>query len=341
MTETIIPGPPQRTASPDVRAARALLARACRGVPTPAVSHAVAEYGPVATLEALRADPNVARAFYGVTVTEDDEAGAGADLDAAAALGARFLVPEDDGWPELAVMGWQRTGSPDVVGDTATVTAQVMGLWVRGLAPLTGGPRVTVTGARAASDYGRHVARDFSAGLAVAGVRVVTGGALGVEAEALRGAVAADGAPVVVAPCGIDRVHPSANRDLFEEVLARGGAIVSPYPPGLAVRRDRVMGRLRLLAGLADAVLVVEAGPRSTALHLADDAHFHGRAVLVVPGPITSELSAGAHRLAREPWAQLVHDVDDVVADLTAHRTTAAGPASGGGAGQVAGRGRS
>ncbi|MFC5066366.1 DNA-processing protein DprA, partial [Actinomycetospora atypica] len=77
--------------------------------------------------------------------------------------------------------------------------------------------------------------------------------ALGVESEALRGAVAADGAPVVVAPCGIDRVHPSANRDLFEEVLARGGAIVSPYPPGLAVGRDRVMGRLRLLAGLAEA----------------------------------------------------------------------------------------
>ena len=339
MTETTIPDAGRPVASEQVRAARVLLARACRGVPTPTLSEAVAEYGPVATLEALRADPGAARAFYGVTVTEDDEACAGADLDAAAALGARFLVPEDDGWPELAVMGWQRTGFPDVVGD-ATVTAQVMGLWVRGRAPLTGGPRVTVTGSRAASDYGRHVARDLSAGLAAAGVRVVTGGALGVESEALRGAVTADGAPVVVAPCGIDRVHPSANRDLFEEVLARGGAIVSPYPPGLAVRRDRVMGRLRLLAGLADAVLVVEAGPRSTALHLAGDAHSHGRAVLVVPGPITSELSAGAHRLAREPWAQLVHDVDDVVADLTAHRTTAAGPASGGGAGQVAGRGR-
>ena len=163
---------------------------------------------------------------------------------------------------------------------------------------------------------------------------MVTGGGVGIEAEALRGALAADGTPVIITPGGLDRAHPAIDRELFEAVAERG-TVVSPYPLGTPPDRARSVGRRTMIAGFGrDATLLVEAGLRCPALHTAHDAHAMGRLVLVVPGPVTAATSAGAHRLAREPWARLVASVDDVLADLRAERpevlsditTTLAGP---------------
>lgn len=160
------------------------------------------------------------------------------------------------------------------------------------------------------------MARDWAAALTGAGIGVVTGGGFGIETEALRGALAADGGPLIVAPGGLDRVHPSANHRLFETVAERG-AVVSPYPFGHVALAGRSTQGRAMLAGFGrDATLLVEAGVRCSALATARHAHDLGRPVLVVPGPVTAATSAGAHRLAREPWTRLVGDVDDVLAEL-------------------------
>ncbi|MCD2191709.1 DNA-processing protein DprA [Actinomycetospora soli] len=325
------PAAPRIPASDAVRYARALLARMCRGVANPEVAALVAEFGPVAAVAEVCDDPRRARLFYGATVAAGDRDRAAADLATAAALGARFLVPEDPGFPERAVMGWTR---PD---GALTVSAPVLGLWVRGDAPLTGGRRLVVTGSRAASAYGLHVARDWAAQLTESGVRIVTGGALGIEGEALRGALStaatprrvgagdAAGAPVVVLPGGIDRMFPAAHAPLFEAVTEQGGALVTPYLPGTLPSRAMMLGRLRLMAGLGTSgTLIVEAAARSSSQHAACDARDHGFPVLAVPGPVTSETSVGAHRLAREPWARLVGSVDDVHGEITTAEQRAA-----------------
>lgn len=319
----------QQRASEAVRYARALLAQTCQGVLHPELARVVDQFGPVAAVTEVRDDPRRAQLFYGATIAEGDHERAAADLAAAEAVGARFLVPEDPGFPERAVMGWS---SPD---GTLSVQAPVLGLWVRGDAPLVGGRRLVVTGSRAATPYGLHVARDWAGQLTEAGVRIVTGGGLGIEGEALRGAltaatprrVGADeaaGAPVVVLPGGIDRPFPTAHARLFDAVTEAGGALVSPYPPGAVPARFRMLGRLRLMAGLGTSgTLVVEAGTRSSALHAARDARDHGLPVLAVPGPVTSPTSVGTHRLAREPWARLVADVDDVHTEIHTAETAA------------------
>lgn len=333
------PAPGGAPASDAVRHARVLLSRVCSGVANPDLARLVTEHGPVAAVAEVCDDHRRARIFYGATLAADptaDRDRAAADLAAAEKLGARFLVPEDPGFPERAVTGWS---SPD---GTLSVQAPVLGLWVRGDAPLVGGRRLVVTGSRAASPYGTWVARDWAGQLTESGVRIVTGGALGIDGEALRGALStaatprrvgagdAAGAPVVVLPGGIDRMYPAAHAQLFEAVAEAGGALVTPYLPGAVPTRATMLGRLRLMAGLGSSgTLVVEAGTRSSALHAAHDARDHGLPVLAVPGPVTSATSVGTHRLAREPWARLVAAVDDVHTEIATAETAAgrrAGP---------------
>lgn len=305
--------PPDPTPAPSTaRYARAVLMRLSRGVPTPPLGELILRVGPNSAAETLLHDPAAAAADYGVIVDPDAAERAAADLEHAAELGARLLTPEDPDWPRsAALVAWQRS-----TGQIASLV-EVPGLWVRGPGPLAGGGRrVAVAGAHACSDYGRHVARDWAAALTDAGIGVVTSGGSGIDAEALRGALAAHGTPVIITPGGLDRAHPAIDRELFEAVAERG-TVVSPYPLGTAPDRARSVGRRTMIAGFGrDATLLVEAGLRCPALHTAHDAHAMGRRVLVVPGPVTAATSAGAHRLAREPWAQLVGSVDDVLADL-------------------------
>ena len=174
------------------------------------------------------------------------------------------------------------------------------GLFIRGVAEasLLARPAVAVVGARASSGYGASVARALGRDLAAAGLVVVSGLARGIDAEAHRGALEAEGATVAVLGCGIDRDYPAAHAELAGRVAA-AGLIVSEYAPGVEPAPWRFPARNRIVAGLAAATVVVEARERSGALITADLALEEGREVFAVPGEITSSLSAGTNALLK------------------------------------------
>jgi DNA processing protein len=175
-------------------------------------------------------------------------------------------------------------------------------LWLRGDADtaLLAEPAVAIVGARACSGYGRSVARMLAGGVAEAGAVVVSGLARGIDGEAHRGALAVAGRTVAVLGCGVDRDYPAVHAELARGIVAGGGLVVSEYEPGVEPAPWRFPARNRIIAGLAAATVVVEARERSGALITADFALEDGREVLVVPGEITSALSAGANALLRQ-----------------------------------------
>jgi DNA processing protein len=185
-------------------------------------------------------------------------------------------------------------------------------LWVRGngdLAELTQ-RAVAVVGSRACTQYGEHVAANLGLHLSTRSWTVVSGGAYGIDSAAHRGVLAANGDTVAVLACGLDRPYPASNASLFNRI-AEYGLVVSAYEPGTPPSRDRFLARNRLIAAMCQGLVVVEAAARSGSMHAATCALELGRPVMAVPGPVTSAMSAGTHRLIRD-GAQLVRDADDV-----------------------------
>jgi DNA processing protein len=175
-------------------------------------------------------------------------------------------------------------------------------LWIRGDADVAvlSEPAVAIVGARACSGYGRSVARTVATEVAAAGVVVVSGLARGIDGEAHRGALAGGGRTVAVLGCGVDRDYPAAHAELAHAIVAAGGLVVSEYEPGVEPAPWRFPARNRVIAGLSQATVVVEARARSGALITTDFALEDGREVLAVPGEITSALSAGTNALLRQ-----------------------------------------
>jgi DNA processing protein len=151
-------------------------------------------------------------------------------------------------------------------------------------------------------------------GLAAAGVTVVSGAALGIDAAAHRGALRADGLTVAVLGSGIDVPYPRGNRRLIERI-AEAGTVVSEYPPGVRPVPRRFPARNRIVAALSRAVLVVEGASGSGSILTAEFGMELHREVLAVPGPVTSPLSDAPHALIRD-GATLVRGLDDVLAVL-------------------------
>lgn len=222
-----------------------------------------------------------------------------ADLDRAAAAGIRVVIPGDAEWP---------------VALEAFEAKRPLLLWVKGETSLAALTRraVAVVGARASTDYGEYVAAELGASLADRGWTVVSGGAYGIDARAHRGALAAGGATVAVLACGLDVPYPRGHERLFDEVAERG-VLVGELPPGCAPTRYRFLERNRVIAGLAEGVVVVEAALRSGATNTARWAERLGRHVMAVPGPVTSQMSAGCHTLLRTHTAECVTGAVEVV----------------------------
>jgi DNA processing protein len=219
------------------------------------------------------------------------------------ASGIRLICPGDPEWPEqLADLGLD----------------QPYALWLRGTADLRFNclRSVAVVGSRAATAYGSYVAAEFAASVAARGWAVVSGGAFGVDASAHRGALGADGVTVAVLACGVDVPYPVGHTELFEAVAAQG-VIVSEWPPGRTVSRLRFLVRNRVIAALATGTLVVEAGERSGAVNTARHARDLGRRLMAVPGPVTSDQSAGCHRIIREWQGTLVTTAAEVIEHLS------------------------
>jgi DNA processing protein len=163
---------------------------------------------------------------------------------------------------------------------------------------LLAAPAVAIVGARACSPYGKQVARMLGRELAAAGVLVVSGLARGVDCEAHRGALEANGHTVAVLGCGIDRDYPAVHAPLAHTIAERC-LLVSEYEPSVEPAPWRFPARNRIIAGLCAATVVVEARERSGALITADFALEEGREVFAVPGEITSRLSEGTNALLR------------------------------------------
>jgi DNA processing protein len=172
--------------------------------------------------------------------------------------------------------------------------------------------RVAVVGARRTDEYGADLARDLAAGLARAGVSVVSGGARGVDAAAHEGALSAGGHTVAVLGTGVDVVYPAEHRDLFERIVAAGGALLSEQRDGTPGWRSNFPARNRIVSGMSDAVVVVRADERSGALVTAAWARSQGVPVLAVPGDVRDPLSAGPLRLLRE-GARVAASAGDVL----------------------------
>lgn len=192
------------------------------------------------------------------TVVEAERAGIGT------------LIPGDMDWPSAL----------DDLGDRRPYL-----LWTRGAISFLARPvddLVTITGARAATSYGEHVARDLASDLANAERLVVAGGAYGIEGAAHRAALASGGDTIAVMANGLDRPYPMGHRELLDRV-ADLGLMVSEVPPGAVPTRHRFLARARLMAALSAATVVVEAGVRSGSMTVARRAHELGRTVELSP----------------------------------------------------------
>jgi DNA processing protein len=174
---------------------------------------------------------------------------------------------------------------------------------------------VAIVGSRRPSPYGEAVAEQLGVELARAGVIVISGLALGIDAAAHRGALIGGGVTVAVMGTGVDVVYPAAHVKLAEEILAAGGALVSQFPDGTTPRRHNFPARNWTMATLSDVVVVVEAALGSGALITAEAALDLHKEVMAVPGSVFSPLSVGTHGLIRD-GAGLVQNARDVMAAL-------------------------
>lgn len=211
--------------------------------------------------------------------------------------GGRLVCPGDEEWPS----GLAELEDPPYC------------LWVQGPLRLDQAcaRSVSIVGARASTGYGQDMAERLAEGVAERGFTVVSGAAYGIDAAAHRAALASDGRTIAVLAGGIDRAYPAAHAGLLAQI-AQVGAVLSEVPPGSASLRNRFLKRNRMIAALTRGTVVVEAALRSGALSTARAARDQGRPVGVVPGLVSSPVSAGCHLAAREGWAVLVTSPGEV-----------------------------
>ena len=191
-----------------------------------------------------------------------------------------------------------------------------LALYVKGDVRALATPSVAVVGTRRATPYGLDQAFGLARDLAADGWTVVSGLALGIDAEAHRGALEAGGRTVGVIGSGLDRFYPEENRDLAREIVAKGGAVASEFPFGRAPDQQTFPQRNHVVAALARGVLAVEAPLKSGTLITASLAADMGRVVMALPGRVDSRSSAGCLALLRD-GARLVRTASDVEEELS------------------------
>lgn len=186
-------------------------------------------------------------------------------------------------------------------------------LYYQGHLPSDEIPAVAIIGARACSEYGVYAAKEFGSKLAETGIQIISGLAMGIDGIAQEAALAAGGESFGVLGCGVDICYPKSNRHLYEACKRQGG-ILSEYPPKTMPKAALFPPRNRIISGLSDIVVVVEAREKSGTLITVDMALEQGREVLAVPGRITDSLSRGCNRLFRQGAGVAVSPLDIVEA---------------------------
>jgi DNA processing protein len=213
-------------------------------------------------------------------------------------LGARILTFRDAAYP----VALRQIRTPPMV------------LYVKGRHLPVHQDQVAVVGSRSPTPYGVKTAGNLATGLGCSGIGVVSGMARGIDAAAHWGALDTDGGTVAVLGTGIDRVYPRSNRKLFERIVERG-AVVTEFPLGTPPEGRNFPIRNRIISGLSQGVVVVEAAQRSGSLITASLALDQGRDVLAVPGSVRSFKSRGCHFLLKQ-GAALAESAEDIVETL-------------------------
>ncbi|HLS04969.1 MAG TPA: DNA-processing protein DprA [Wenzhouxiangella sp.] len=175
-------------------------------------------------------------------------------------------------------------------------------------------PQIAIVGSRGATSGGLDHARSFAATLARAGFVITSGLATGVDGMAHAGCLDAGGTTLAVAGTGLDRIYPPRHHDLARRI-ARSGALISQFPPGVGPLPGNFPARNRIISGMSLGVLVVEAGVKSGSLITARLAGEQGREVFAIPGSVHNPQARGCHRLIRD-GARLTETADEIIAEL-------------------------
>ncbi|MDY2835382.1 MAG: DNA-processing protein DprA [Candidatus Aphodomonas sp.] len=254
------------------------------------------------------------------------------------ALNANLQAARADEYMEALLRSMEKCGAVAIMREDREYPALLREipdappvLYVRGCAMLDDARLIGVVGARSCSAYGSRMARRLGRELAEMGVTVVSGFARGIDSFAHRGAIDVRGRTVAVFGSGVDVVYPPENLTLADELLETGGSIISANPPGTSPRASVFPARNRIISGMSEGTVVVEASQHSGSLLTADFALAQGRTLFAVPGQADSALSAGTNKLIRA-GARLTTSARDVAADLGWHRPEIAIPAAQGAA---------
>lgn len=210
-----------------------------------------------------------------------------------------FLTAEDKAYPEKL----RKLAHPP------------FGVYCRGRMPPEEKPAVAVIGARECSQYGVYMAEAFGKALAEAGVSVISGMARGIDGISQQAALSAGGCTWAVLGCGVDVCYPASNRSLYEQILEKKGGILSVVPPGTEPIKRLFPERNRIVAGLCDVLLVVEARQKSGTWITVDMALEQGKSVYAIPGRLTDRLSDGCNMLIKQ-GAGVALSPEDVLAEI-------------------------
>jgi DNA processing protein len=242
--------------------------------------------------------------------SHDCERDIDAALDWADGAGNRIITLGDSDYPQALL---------------AAIDPPVL-FYGKGRVELLNRPGLAIVGSRNATKQGEATAAAFAAALSGAGLTIISGLALGIDAAAHQGALTARGSTVAVIGTGADRIYPSRNEGLAREIAERG-VVVSEFPLGTPALAANFPRRNRLIAGLARGCLVVEAAERSGSLITARLAAEAGLEVFAIPGSIHSPLSKGCHKLIKQ-GAKLVESAQDILEELRWEAVVAAAPSA-------------
>jgi DNA processing protein len=246
------------------------------------------------------------------TARQLHEAMSRVDVDAEVALLARYRV-------HLLMLG-----TPAYPASLATIVDPPHLLYVRGALLSKDASAVALVGSRGCSTYGRRIAERLARGLVHAGFTIVSGLARGIDGVAHRAALEAGGRTIAVLAGGLSSIYPPEHGDLAQEV-EQSGAVLTEAAMDQAPQAGMFPARNRLISGLSQAAIIIEAAERSGALITASHAADQGRLVMAVPGPVDSPASGGTNHLIRK-GAILVRSVEDVLEELQGTTPSSAAP---------------
>jgi DNA processing protein len=224
-------------------------------------------------------------------------------------------VEQDLAWRQQignGILTWQDPTYPPLLRQIPQAPPVI---YIQGDAKVLATAQLAIVGSRNPTPAGQECAFNFARALAACGLTITSGLALGIDAASHRGALNAKGLTIGVAGTGLDRIYPARHKELVEQVVEQGGAVISEFPSGTLPKAENFPRRNRLISGLSVGVLVVEAVLKSGSLITARFALEQGREVFAIPGSIHNPLARGCHALLRQ-GAKLVETTADILEEL-------------------------